>query len=185
MEFTGELKAHVHNNYTRFSSRPLDIESKDDYWVLGNGLIVMETSILYFNSDALAPINTSSIPMFLRGNIANWMARDSEEWIDIFTRYNSGTHMAQWIVTDQNKERGDPWMMGLLDNTPSINHKLDITQLFEEQGYWAGYNVPYHEDIWHLHRYDLSEREQSYDLDERAVIIRDTFANLPSSMNQT
>ena len=92
--FTRELKNITNITFYKFSSRPLDIESKDDFYILSNGLIVAETSLEVFDHDVYDLIEAESIPMFIRATVANWMAKNITHWFDIFKRENSGTHMA-------------------------------------------------------------------------------------------
>ena len=65
IRFTDELKNIAKNGVWRFSSRPLDIESKDDFFVLESGLIVAETSLLVFDRKVYEDIEPESVPMFI------------------------------------------------------------------------------------------------------------------------
>jgi hypothetical protein len=85
IQFTDTLAQISKNLYQRFSSRPLDMESKDDYWVLGNGLVVAETSLLVYDHSVYDPISPLSVPMFIRVNVANYMSDNAKDWIEIFS----------------------------------------------------------------------------------------------------
>jgi len=74
IRFSGELKSVAKNEVWQFSSRPLDIASKDDFYVLESGLIVAETSLLIYDKKAYDEIDTESVPMFIRATVANYMA---------------------------------------------------------------------------------------------------------------
>jgi hypothetical protein len=61
-----------------FSSRPGDLISKDDFYVLSSGLIVFETSFGNMNKDNLKELKTSTVPTWLRQTIACNLAKTSE-----------------------------------------------------------------------------------------------------------
>lgn len=51
-----------------------------------------------------------------------------------------------------------------------------LKQFFHKKGYWASYNVPFHQDIYNLSGYELMlnqlGEDYSYDLCPRAKIFR-------------
>lgn len=83
-----------------FSSRPGDLESKDDFFLLSSQLSVTETSLENFSSDNWKLIVPQSVPTWIRLNVANRLARTVSEWADVFLQFRSGTHNNQWVVTD-------------------------------------------------------------------------------------
>jgi hypothetical protein len=78
----------VKNNKIVFSSRPGDIsskgkfiyESKDDFYVIEKKFVVTETSLLNFNQTNYKFLNSSSIPFWIRINIANRVSSDGVTW---------------------------------------------------------------------------------------------------------
>jgi hypothetical protein len=147
IHFTGELKNIAKTHYWRFSSWPLDLESKDDFFILSSGLIVAETSLLVFNHEVYEDIEYESVPMFIRAIASHYLSDDIETWFKSFTKENSGTHMAEWIILDQKRTGQDTWQIGILDSIPLLQHWRDITSEFNAKGYWASYNTPFFEDI--------------------------------------
>ena len=75
-----------------FSSRPGDLESKDDFFLMSSGLVSVETSLTIFNTSLYAALTPKSVPVWIRVQLANRMAADARTWVDLFSRYNSGTH---------------------------------------------------------------------------------------------
>jgi hypothetical protein len=58
-----------------FSSRPADLNSKDDYYVLSSGLRVLETSLDNFNPENYKELNPLTVPCWLRATLACNLAR--------------------------------------------------------------------------------------------------------------
>ncbi len=90
------------NNY-KFSSRPADLNSKDDYYTLSNNMVVLETSLNIWDLSIYKNLITSTVPKWIRINIANKLADSNLEWIELFFKYNSGTHNNQWLIVDYKK----------------------------------------------------------------------------------
>merc|ERR1719158_244652 len=72
-------------------------------------------------------------------------------WVDIFTKKNSGTMNAQWMVLDYNNFKpGKPvpdnvfWVM---ETIPGKMHSADMTHRLRTHGFWGSYNRPYFQDI--------------------------------------
>ena len=161
----------------RYSARYGAIGSKDDFYVLNNGRIVMETSILIFNQSLYQEIRYDANPYFVRVTVANWMSNNNNsEWISNFRRYDSGTHVAQWILIDTKKPKYSKGFMNLYDTMMTDSEEFDISNEFKLKGYWGGYNIPYSERILNVCNYDPIEH--SYTTDERAVIIKEKIGNV-------
>lgn len=61
---------------TAFTSRPGDMISKDDFYVLSTGLRVTETSLSNENPDNLKELSTSTVPSWLRTVVANHLSNN-------------------------------------------------------------------------------------------------------------
>lgn len=72
IKFEHELKSFQKNEIYQFSSRPLDIMSKDDFYVLSNGLLVGETSILNFNKKVYDLIVSEKVPTLISVLVAHY-----------------------------------------------------------------------------------------------------------------
>lgn len=58
------------------TSRPGDLESKDDFYLLSSGLAVVETSLGNFNKDNYKLLNPKSVPTWIRHLVANRLAHN-------------------------------------------------------------------------------------------------------------
>ena len=153
---------HYHTSFqfaasqtTSFSSRPGDLESKDDFYILPDTLLgVIETSLDIFDLSLYKQLTPNSVPTWLRCQLANRLAHTAEQWTQYFAMYNSGTHNNEWIVVDykqfakrniQTKQLA-PKTVYLLDQIPGHISVADMTDLLSKQGYIPSYNIPY----WHV-----------------------------------
>eukprot|EP00055_Hartaetosiga_balthica_P008244 m.30036 g.30036 ORF g.30036 m.30036 type:complete len:561 (-) comp6198_c0_seq1:242-1924(-) len=140
-----------------FSSRPGDLESKDDFYTLSSQLTVLETSLTVFNKSLYAALTPKSVPVWIRVQLANRMANSAPSWVSFFLKNSSGTHNSEWIVTDYNKftplsplPRNSIWMV---DEMVSYSHAEDMTEKFLNDGYLATFNIPYFQDIFNISGY--------------------------------
>jgi hypothetical protein len=90
-----------------FSSRPGDLNSKDDFYILSSGLKVVETSLYNYNTDNFKELNPQSVPCWIRATAASNLARNGQEWISYFSKYNSGTHNNQWVIVDKSQMKSN------------------------------------------------------------------------------
>jgi len=137
-----------------FSSYPAYLNSVDDFYITSAGLSVIETTNGIFDNSVYDSISPESVFCWIRAIVANRMARDGKSWTEIFTKYNSGTYNNQWIITDYNKfqpgaelQEGTLW---ILEQIPGICESADVTNVLQQQGYWASYNVPYFPNIFNI-----------------------------------
>lgn len=93
----------VKSSHMIFTSRPGDMESKDDYYIMNSNLAVFETSLLNYNTTNYQEFHFNSLPCWLRVLIANRMATNASQWAQAFFTYRSGTHNNQWVVVDYNQ----------------------------------------------------------------------------------
>ena len=89
--------------WTCLASRPGDLISKDDFFLLGSGLRVLETSLTNKDPDNLNEIKSNTVPSWIRTLVANHLSSNSDEWINYFKTERSGTHNNQWIIIDPSK----------------------------------------------------------------------------------
>eukprot|EP00047_Mylnosiga_fluctuans_P010788 m.17929 g.17929 ORF g.17929 m.17929 type:complete len:518 (-) comp3290_c0_seq1:566-2119(-) len=157
-----------------FSSRPGDIESKDDFFLLSSGLAVVETSLTIFNKTLYQAVVPESVPVWMRVQLANRMAVDAPGWVSLFSQYNSGTHNNEWIVVDYNLfvpgQPLPPSTVWLVDQLPGFIKSADLTSLLLSQKYIPSYNIPYFPDVLEISGY--AKAGYSYANDTRAQIFR-------------
>lgn len=131
-----------------FSSRPADLNSKDDFYVLSSGLKIMETSLMNYNTDNFKELNSNSVPCWLRATVASNLARNGQEWTDYFTKYNSGTHSSQWIIIDRSQIKANTNVVVFLEQAFTLVKIHDMTERLNKNGFVASYNVAYDDEVY-------------------------------------
>merc|ERR1719440_2292471 len=167
-----------------FSSYPGCISSTDDYYILDNGLVVMDTSLEILNTDlynrvAEFPVN-SHVPDFMHIMTVNRMASSSPHWGALYSEKNSGIGNAQWMIVDYNRfTEGKPVLdntLVVLEQIPGMSFKKDMSYVLRDKGFWASYNRPYFPQIRDLTGHTLAESTYgalySYDSGPRASIFK-------------
>ena len=139
-----------------FSSRPGDLISKDDFYVLSSGLVVMETSFNNYNKDNYKDLNPHTVPCWLRQTIAVNLAKTGSEWVDYFLKERSGTHNNQWIIVDRNQllEQKFKNVVIFVEEAFSLYDVIDMTERLQERGYIGSYNLPFSKTIYHKLGYE-------------------------------
>jgi len=165
--------------FASFSSFPAFLWSSDDYYLLSNNLVVTETTNDIYNRELYKYITPNSLLSWIRTPLVNRLAKDGEAWVNLISRYVSGTYPNQWIVVDYNKFKpGNP----LPDKTVLIAEEIpghvevtDVTP-FVQQGYWPSYNIPFSEYIFNVSGYPTEVEEYgtsyTYAGNPRAEIFR-------------
>ena len=77
---------------TSCSSSPLAgfLMSLDDFYLLGSGLLMTQTSNSVFNASLFSLLSPHSLLAWQRVRLANSLAHSGEEWAHVFSKYNSG-----------------------------------------------------------------------------------------------
>ncbi|XP_041938702.1 phospholipase B-like 1 [Alosa sapidissima] len=171
--------ADVATGKMSFSSYPGLLTSLDDFYLLGSGLLMTQTTNSVYNNSLFSSVTPQSLLAWQRVRLANAMARTGEHWASIFSKYNSGTYNNQYMVVDLNRvtlgRKIDDGALTVVEQIPGLVVSSDQTQALR-QGYWASYNVPFHRDIYNLSGYELMwsqlGEDYSYDLCPRAKIFR-------------
>lgn len=137
------------------SSKPGLIYSKDDFYVLPrNKLVVIETTNGVMNADLYKLVTPKSLLTWQRLPVTNTLARNGKEWVDIASRFNSGTYANQWMVADMKlfvPGKGIPSsdFLWIVEQAPGLAVKNDVTSVMLKQGgYWPSYNVPYDRSVY-------------------------------------
>lgn len=66
------------------------LTSLDDFYLLGSSLLMTQTSIGVFNVSLFSQLSPHSLLAWQRVRLANGLAHSGEEWVHIFSKYNSG-----------------------------------------------------------------------------------------------
>eukprot|EP00759_Apiculatamorpha_spiralis_P041711 PhF_6_TR40222/c0_g2_i2/m.59767 len=129
-----------------FSSSPALLTSIDDFHITNTGIMSTETTLstltesIYNNT-----IFPQSLLYWHRTAIANRMATSAPHWYDIFSQYNSGTYMNQWMILDLSRftpgkdiQNDTLWV---IEQIPGQVVGKDQSMALA-YGYWPSYNVP-------------------------------------------
>jgi hypothetical protein len=168
-----------------FSSYPGSLSSTDDFYQLDNGLIVMETTNGIMNNSLYKAVVPKSVLSWIRAIVANKIASNGKEWVDIFSKFNSGTYNNQWIVVDTNKlvtgTRLEAGALFILEQIPGYVESADVTQILS-YGYWPSYNVPFFSYIYNISGFAYYAEHYgtmfTYENNPRAEIFRRNAGNV-------
>ncbi|XP_012869858.1 PREDICTED: putative phospholipase B-like 2 [Dipodomys ordii] len=137
-----------------FSSYPGTIFSCDDFYILGSGLVTLETTIGNKNPALWKYVQPEGCVLeWVRNIVANRLAVDGDSWTDTFKRFNSGTYNNQWMIVDYNVFiPGGPSVpsrvLTILEQIPGMVVIADKTQELYHATYWASYNIPSSETVF-------------------------------------
>ncbi|XP_028601787.2 phospholipase B-like 1 isoform X1 [Podarcis muralis] len=162
-----------------FSSYPGFLVSLDDFYILGNGLIMLQTTNSVYNHSLLKQVVPESLFAWQRVRIANMMAHCGKSWAQAFERENSGTYNNQYMILNTNRvklqESLGEGTLYVVEQIPKLVEYSDQTSVLRK-GYWPSYNVPFHENIYNLSGYtEYVEKyglDFSYEMAPRAKIFR-------------
>lgn len=195
---------NLHNGdyQVSFSAKPGVIYSKDDFYVLPSErqqLTVLETTNGIMNSNLYPLITPKSLLTWQRIPLTNSLATSGKEWVNIFTKYNSGTYCNQYMIIDMKrfiKGKGPQsdflWITEVLPGTTASE---DVTPIVKHLGnVWPSFNIPYFKNIYILSGYQQAYETYgdaySYENCSRALMMRrdhvniQTFADMQAEMRQ-
>lgn len=86
--------------------------------------------------------------------MASNLARNGQEWIDYFSKYNSGTHNSQWMVIDPSRLSSRSNAVLFLEQAFSLIKIHDMTSRLVLDGFVASYNVAYDQEVYHKLAYE-------------------------------
>ncbi|TRY88416.1 hypothetical protein DNTS_018317 [Danionella cerebrum] len=170
---------HTATGKLSFSSYPGFLMSLDDFYLMGSGLLMTQTTNSVFNTSLFSSITPASLFAWQRVRVANALARSGEQWARTFGRHNSGTYNNQYMVVDSSRVKLgvslEDGALTVVEQIPGLIEFSDQTPTLR-RGYWPSYNVPFHRRIYELSGYPLMWKkfgeDFSYDLCPRAKIFR-------------
>lgn len=114
---------------------------------------------------------------WIRSIVANTLAEDGAQWVDLFRRYNSGTYNNQWLVVDTKRfTRGRGPGEGTLwvaEQIPGTVVAADLTHNLARDSYFGSYNIPYFSAIYNASGFAAKPGDAwSHDHCPRANIFR-------------
>ncbi|GFR52660.1 hypothetical protein Agub_g15254, partial [Astrephomene gubernaculifera] len=137
-----------------FSSYPGQLSSADDWYLLGSGLVVTETSLdvydhtRYNSSYGCSP---ASLLAWQRVGAANMLGGDGPGWARLAAAYNSGTYNNQYMIVNLARfspgRELQPGLLTISEIIPGMVVTADATSDLE-RGHWPSYNVPYFPQVY-------------------------------------
>ncbi|XP_077979884.1 phospholipase B-like 1 [Glandiceps talaboti] len=189
-EYSATSRIYKHYNFnlpsvdtasklTSFSSYPGFLESLDDYYLMDNGLVMIQTSNNVFNSSLYETVVPQSVLAWLRVRAANMLAHNGKEWADVIATHNSGTYNNQYMILNLNLIQLNKTIqdnaLWVVEQIPTLVEAGDQTPILRA-GYWPSYNVPFFENVYNLSGYPEAVQkfgqDYSYQLAPRAKIFR-------------
>lgn len=132
-----------------FSAYPGTLSSTDDYYITNHRLVITETTIEVVDINLYSFMKTSKtyLPNYMRVLAASRFAKTAKEWVDIFSKTNSGTYSSQWLVLDYKefeKIKGSNTppknLFYMLEQIPNRIIKKDVTKYLWDKQYFGSYN---------------------------------------------
>ncbi|XP_043929904.1 phospholipase B-like 1 isoform X2 [Protopterus annectens] len=168
-----------------FSSYPGFLVSLDDFYILGSGLVMLQTTNQVFNSKLFKEVEPQSLFAWQRVRVANMMANNGQAWGRIFEKYNSGTYNNQYMILDlkkvELKKQIRTGALYIVEQIPTLVRYSDQTAILQK-GYWPSYNIPFDEVIYNMSSYPEMVKyygnKYSYELCPRAKIFRRDQGNV-------
>lgn len=71
--------------------------SLDDFYILGSGLVMLQTTNSVFDQTLMKQVVPESLLAWQRVRIANMMADSGKTWAETFSKCNSGKYTSMWI----------------------------------------------------------------------------------------
>eukprot|EP00439_Symbiodinium_sp_Y106_P070018 s3852_g12.t1 len=177
------LSFHSHE-LMGFSSYPGCVSSTDDFYMMDNGLAVMDTTLEVLNPKLYSRVmddpGKPRLPKFLHVMAVNRVAKTGTQWTSMMAEQNTGTGNSQWIVVDYNRFiPGQPLQrnaLRILEQVPGMTHQADITTELTSRGYWGSFNRPFFEDIRRMSGHKTAEESYgklfSFEDSPRASLLR-------------
>ncbi|KAL0484729.1 hypothetical protein AKO1_011640 [Acrasis kona] len=86
-----------------FSSYPAVIASNDDFYITSQKMVVIETTNVLMKNDLYDIVKPNALLCWQRAMLANRLSTSSPEWVNIFSKHNSGTYNNQFMALDLKK----------------------------------------------------------------------------------
>ena len=142
---------------TTFSGYPGMLYSGDDFHIMSpSNIVSAETTIGNDNTKLWKYVQPeATIFTGFRTILANRLSNSSQEWVDLFANWNSGTYNNEWIIVDYKKfqpgqELPDEGLMSVSDQLPGYIHSKDMSYFLKQNSYFPSYNIPFFEEVFHM-----------------------------------
>lgn len=149
-----------------FSSYPGVLFSGDDFYVLNNQVVLLQTTLNVldrFKYKNLIDFSKGYIPEFMRIMTTNFLSESGEDWVKKFKDYKQHLYITQWIVIDYNvlerlnqeksTENLESYAKGLVhivEEVPRNIYDKDITKQLLDETYLGSFNLPYFDESYRI-----------------------------------
>ncbi|GMT37187.1 hypothetical protein PFISCL1PPCAC_28484 [Pristionchus fissidentatus] len=139
---------HLPGREYSYTGYPGTLASIDDFYLSGANLAITETTNELYTTKLYDRMKSTSVPTWIRSQIATRLSSTGEEWALIFGKHNSGTYNNQWIIVDYNKfdsglDRLLPGTLTIMEQMPGALEYADMSEHLDENGFWSSYNRPF------------------------------------------
>ena len=86
-----------------FSSYPASLSSFDDFYITSHGLIIIETTNIFYDDNLYDYITPNGLLSWERAMTSCRLSKNSKEWAENFSKYSTGTYNNQYTILDKNK----------------------------------------------------------------------------------
>uniref|UniRef100_A0A673IEI7 Phospholipase B-like n=1 Tax=Sinocyclocheilus rhinocerous TaxID=307959 RepID=A0A673IEI7_9TELE len=153
------------------ASFPGILSSLDDFYLLGTGLFVTQTTNNVFNSSLFSLVTPEALLAWQRVRVAHVLACTGKQWV---SKYFLSTIQVRQTRVSLGKQIED-WSLTVVEQIPGLVLYSDQSSVLRH-GYWASYNIPFHSDIYRMSGYGVMWEKYgedfSYDLCPRAKLFR-------------
>jgi len=176
-----------------------NIFSLDDFYTISSGLATLETTLFVYNK-ALYEQNSPTGQLWepVRVMVANRLANTGKQWVELFSKHNSGTYNNQWMVVDYERARqgSQTGVLWVVEQIPGSLVSRDMTQHLTTTSYWASYNRAFFLETflqtggqemarlygdWFSH--DKNPRAREFQSHQHTVVDQETMMELLRSNN--
>lgn len=130
-------------------------------------MFLSETSFDCFDNKVYKATTSDTLLSWIRVRLANMLASDGQTWTDIYSRFNSGTYNAEWIVLYMNKFKAyqpiakTKGLLYFLEQMPGATVAQDMTSTLSDNKYWASYNIPFFPKVYTGLAYDTQNDDHN------------------------
>jgi hypothetical protein len=148
----------IKSRHILFSSYPANLGSNDDFYVTSQDLAVIETTNTLYDDELYNLLTPRSLLTWQRAMIANRLSSTSKEWVENFSKENSGTYNNMFMALDMKKvnlENGiiENEAMFIIEQIPGTTDINDVTE-YLKYGYWPSFNAVFSRKISKLSKID-------------------------------
>lgn len=111
-KMSNTVKEYIFNGINEWDNKRMEVTTKigaipssEDFWITGNGLLILETTINNLNTTLQQEVKNSinTLMTWIRNYHASWVSDSAEQWANEFLKQNSGTYNNQYVIVDAKK----------------------------------------------------------------------------------